>query len=355
MSSLLNSSRICTAAVALMMSLVAANRTGHAALPSDCTVTWGDAKNVATPAVWGRMLQLTNGDWLGVSTRITRTNSTLQLQVSTNSARTWTPLGEVADGRRFLDNGELIQLRNGTVLLTGRSLVEAESYRLPVYRSTDSGRTWILWSNIEANEGAPGTLHARGLWEPHFYVLTDGRLAVAYANEKHAAAKPAFNQVCSVKISSDGGKSWGDEIILAAEPGGGKLRPGMPVVERMANGRFIAVYEIVELGDADVFYKFSEDGEHWPAGLGTRIPGHHAGPWVTALSNGRLLLTSCANVLSCSHDFGRTWHPVNPPAWDFGPGKVFTWPAIYETQPGEVAVTISRRGVQVRFGRLGEF
>jgi hypothetical protein len=72
------------------------------------------------------------------------------------------------------------------------------------------------------------------------------------------------------------------------------------------------------------------------------------------LSNGRLLLTSCANALSRSDDFGLTWQPVNPPAWDFGPGKVFTWPAIYQTGPNEVAVMISRRGVQLRFGTFGE-
>ena len=298
------------------------------------------------------MIKLTNGDWLCVTTRFAQTNSALQLQVSTNNARTWTRLGEVADGNRFLDNGELIQLPDGAVLLAGRSLIEAESYRLPVYRSTDAGRSWTHWSNIDANEGPPGTLKARGLWEPHFYFLADGRLAGAYANEKHASAKPAFSQVCSLKISPDLGRSWGEEITLAAERGGGKLRPGMPVVERMANGRFLAVYEVVEIGDADVFYKISEDGEHWPEGLGTPIAGHHAGPWVTALKDGRLLLTSCANGLSCSGDFGRTWQPLNLPAWDFGPGKVFTWPAIYEIQPGEVAVMVSRGGVHLRFGTL---
>lgn len=300
------------------------------------------------------MIQLTNGQWLCVTTRFARTNSALQIQISTSRARAWTRLVEVADGRRFLDNGELIQLPDGAVLLTGRSLIEAESYRLPVYRSTDAGRTWNLWSNIDANEGAPGTLQARGLWEPHFYFLADGRLAVAYANEKHASAKPAFSQVCSVRVSPDLGKNWGGEIILASEPGGGKLRPGMPVVERMANGRFLAVYEIVEIGDADVHCKISDDGEHWPRGLGTRIAGHHAGPWVTTLENGRILLTSCANLLSCSDDFGRTWDPVDTSVWDVGPGKHFTWPAIYQITPDEVAVMLSWHGVHLRFGLLGQ-
>lgn len=323
------------------------------ATPLGWTVSWGETNFVAH-GVWGRMILLTNTHWLCVSTRFSRTNSVLQLQTSTNTARSWTWISEVAKGTRLLDNGELMQLADGTVLLTCRSLIEGQSYHLPVYRSTDAGQSWSAWSMIDANEGAPGTLKKRGLWEPHFYSLTDGRLAVAYANEKHASAKPAFSQVCSVKISSDSGRTWGDEITLAAEPGGGELRPGMPVVVRMRDGRYLAVYEIVGVGDADVFYKVSDDGVHWPTGLGTRIEGHHAGPWVTSLSSGRLLLTSCANTLSCSDDFGRTWHPADPPAWDFGPGKRFTWPAVYQTGSREIAAMISLGGVKMRFGTLHE-
>jgi len=137
---------------------------------------------------------------------------------------------------------------------------------------------------------------------------------------------------------------------LAAEPGGGALRPGMPVVTRMGNGKFIAVYEVVGVGDADVFCKISEDGARWPAGLGNHIKGQHAGPWVASLSSGELLLTSCANRLSASRDFGVTWFAVEPAPWNVGAGKVFTWPAIYETATNQIAVMISHRGVQLRFG-----
>jgi hypothetical protein len=188
------------------------------------------------------------------------------------------------------------------------------------------------------------------LWEPHFFLLTDGRLAVAYANEKHASEKTSFSQVCSERMSNDGGKTWGDEIILASEPGGGKLRPGMPVVTRMSNGKFIAVYEVVGVGDADVFCKISEDGVRWPAGLGKHIAGHHAGPWVTSLADGKLLLTSCANRISSSEDFGMTWNFIEPSPWNVGAGKIFTWPAIYETATNQVAVMISHHGVRLRFG-----
>lgn len=304
---------------------------------------------------WGRMIHLADTNWLCVNTRFGRGGSSLEIRVTTNAFHSWEKISEVAEPGRLLDNGELIQLPGGDILLTGRSLIEGRSYRLPVYRSADGGRSWKTFSSIDANEGAPGTLKQRGLWEPKFFLLPDGRLAVAYANEKHASDKPSFSQVCSERISMDGGKTWGDEIILAAEPGGGKLRPGMPVVARMSNGKFIAVYEIVGVGDADVFSKISDDGEHWPLGLGKRIAGHHAGPWVTSLASGELLLTSCANRISRSQDFGATWKFVEPSSWKVGAGKVFTWPAIYETTTNQIAVMISWRGVQMRLGaRVGD-
>jgi hypothetical protein len=103
--------------------------------------------------------------------------------------------------------------------------------------------------------------------------------------------------------------------------------------------------------DAAVFSKLSADGEHWPPDLGRPIAGHHAGPFVASLSDGELLLTSCANQLSGSRDFGATWQPLGPPAWDFGPGKVFTWPAIYEIVPHQIGVLVSRGGVRLRLGR----
>jgi len=295
------------------------------------------------------MIRLAEGGWLAVNTRFARDQSTLVLHRSTDGARTWVRVGEVVEAGRFLDNGELVQLPDGSVLLTGRSVIEATSFRLPVYRSTDSGRSWSYRSNIDGNEGEPRTLKGRGLWEPHFFQLGDGRLAVAYANEKHA---PTFSQVCSLKVSTDRGQTWGPEITLAEEKGGGRLRPGMPVVERMTNGSYIAVYEVVGVGDADVYYKFSTNGVTWPEGLGAHLPDHHAAPWVTSLDGGRLLLTSCANVLSCSDDLGQTWHRLQQPAWDLGPGKHFTWPAIYQVSTNEIAVMVAWRGVHLRFGTL---
>jgi hypothetical protein len=73
---------------------------------------------------------------------------------------------------------------------------------------------------------------------------------------------------------------------------------------------------------------------------------------VTSLANGDLLLTSCANCISRSRDFGATWELVGPAPWDVGSGKIFTWPALYEIGTNQIASIISRRGVHIRVGTV---
>lgn len=248
---------------------------------------------------WGRMIRLADRRWLGIVTLYPKTNSLLQLQISTDNARTWTPLGKVTEDNSNLDNGEIIARSDGVILLSCRSVIGRHSFHLPVYQSLDSGRTWEFVSQIDTSELASDPPHdprpgrpwqERGLYEPHFFLLPDRRVAVAYASEKRLGETPSYSQVCAERVSPDGGHTWGPEILLAAQVGGGELRPGMPVVTRMTNGQFIAVYEVNLAGDADVYAKTSRDGVFWPPGLGARIPGQHAGPWVTSLSDGRLVV-----------------------------------------------------------------
>ena len=309
---------------------------------------WG-AVHVAD-AGWGRMIHLARNRWLSVGTLYpSPTTHLLQIKESRDNARTWATVSEVTEPGRKMDNGELIQLPNGTVLLTGRSLVEKQSFHLPVYQSNDGGVHWAFLSEIEVSDNVVnGDQPSQGLWEPHFFLLPDNRLAVAYASEKHSVQTPAYSQICAMKVSGDNGATWGPESVLVAQPGGGALRPGMPVVTRMRGGRYVEVSEIVGRGNADVCVKTSPDGVFWPEGLGDVIPSQHAGPWVTSLSDGRLVVSSCSNEISTSDDYGRTWRLTSPPAWDIG--FALSFPAIYQTGPREIAVMNTHRGVNIRFG-----
>lgn len=292
------------------------------------------------------MVPLTNGDWIAVSTQYpSGTNSYLRISRSRDRARSWETLSEVREPGRTLDNGELVVLPEGTLLLTMRSLVPNQSYRLPVYASRDGGRTWAWRSNIDSSEGLTAQ-QGRGLWEPDFWVLEDGQLVVTYSNEKH----PGYSQLISLRVSTDGGLTWGPERWAVTPPYGSPLRPGMSQMTRMVNGEYLLVYEVVNLGRADVHAKISSNGVDWPTGLGTRVPGQHCGPFVTSLQNGLVLITSCENEVSYSEDYGRTWQRIEPPAWPVG--YAFTWPAIYQTASNEVAVMVVTNGVRIRFGTL---
>lgn len=317
-------------------------------------LTWHSTTTLkASNASWGRMTRLANGDWLAVYTVFpSGAPSILEIARSTDNARTWTVVSTISEPGRKLDNGELLQLPNGDVLATMRSLIDGQSYRLPVYRSTGNGVTWTYLSNIDSNEN-PGGRTDRGLWEPVFNILPDGSLSVLYANEKHASGSPSYSQVISQRISTDNGATWGPETWAVSQPGGGSARPGMPVMTRMGDGRFILVFEICGLGlHCDVAYLISQDGVTWPSGLGTGIRYQRCGPFILSTHDGRLIITSCQNEVSYSNDYGATWLKNDPAAWPIG--FAHSWPAVYQTGPNEIAVmnVLSGGAIQIRFGTL---
>jgi hypothetical protein len=229
-----------------------------------------------------------------------------------------------------------------------------ESYILRVYKSGDKGHSWDKYSVFDSTAGTPGSLgHPdKGIYEPHLYYLSDGRLAVQYANEKHVTETPSYSQIISEKISPDEGHTWGKEIWVAYEPCHPDSRPGMPVWTRMNNGKYITVYEICGPEKCGVYYKTSDDGIHWPVGLGTSIPDQLGGPYIVALTDGRLLVTSNINNVSVSDDLGKTWSSLGSP-W-----TQTLWGSLYPAGPGRVmAVNSVQRpeggnNVQLVFGQL---
>jgi hypothetical protein len=325
-------------------------------------VTWGETAKPGR-AVWIRLLKLDDaGRWLSVRTEFLRgRGSRLVFAHSADRCRTWTDIGRIESEGRNLDNGMLFRRGDGSgpILLACRSVaLDKSSGRLPVYRSDDEGRSWTPLGLIDASEVEPDQIFGLGLWEPFLYELPDGRLAAAYADERHAQEAPPFSQICAIRTSTDGGATWGDERVLTSEPGGGKLRPGMPVIARRPDGKYVAIYEVVGVGDAQVFTKISDDGWNWPAGLGHKLEGHRAGPYILAVPGGRLLATSCSGRLSWSDDGGETWRLADTRGWspDRDPEKTWlTWPSLFDLGQGEVALTNSSLGsrpYEIRFGRL---
>lgn len=325
-----------------------------------------DARGIS-PGTFGseypRMLKLANGDWLAVAaiydnngyTKVTWGGTRLQVFKSTDNCRTWTLSATLWEDGRDLDNGQMIQLPNGDLLLAMRSVRWQESYQLRVYKSTNGGSNWSYLSTIDENNGSPGSLGNpdKGVYEPHFYFLNDGSLAVMYANEKHVKENPSYSQLISQKISTNGGASWGNEIYVAWDPNHSAARPGMPVWTKMANGQYIVVYEVCGTQNCNVFYKKSGDGKTWASGIGTQIPNQLGGPYILSLAEGRLVVTSNSNTVSLSNDFGATWYTNDTPA--FGNSL---WASLYQTGTNEIALinsvnrSVGGHNIQVRFGTL---
>ncbi len=218
---------------------------------------------------------------------------------STDGGVTWEKFSEVHDtkngyGIRFQpDFLELKQpcadLPAGTLILAGNSVpLDFTSTELLLYISRDHGKTWEFRSSIV--QGGPPieqNFDALGpVWEPNLYFDKYGRLTVAFTDER-PHTDPRFNQTLALVASEDCGKTWGEVRYTVSVPDR-SLRPGMPVVTRMGNGKYILVYEIVGCPCCDIYYKLSDDGIDWgdPLLRGKRVEtpeGRYLGSMPTVL------------------------------------------------------------------------
>ncbi|WAJ71773.1 RICIN domain-containing protein [Catenovulum adriaticum] len=157
------------------------------------------------------------------------------------------------------------------------------SREIKIYKSTDQGQSWSYLSSPVSG--------ATGLWEAEFIIDDYGRLVMYYASEEHKGN--GYNQLIAHKISTDGGVTWGSEVIDVAM-NDTIQRPGMPTITQLPNGDYVMVYEICgSTYNCDTFYKKSSDGLNWGtvSHPGTRIEsvsGHHFShaPTITWIDNG---------------------------------------------------------------------
>lgn len=154
-------------------------------------------------------------------------------------------------------------LKKGTLLLAANATGDNAQGRLvaedlQLYASTDQGRHWRYRGSIVTGGGNPSDKDNHGVWEPNVQILDDGRMVAYYSSERHKAE--GYNQLLAHKVSTDGGASWGPEHVDVAI-GGGVQRPGMAVVTRLPDGRYVMSYENIDGPDnGQVFLKFSSDG-----------------------------------------------------------------------------------------------
>jgi hypothetical protein len=121
-----------------------------------------------------------------------------------------------------------LRLSSGAILVANRLGEADERFWIDLYRSDDDGRSWqfisrpVVFRDLR-HQGNPGTLSE----------LADGRVVLTYGNRD----KP---HVVAAKISSDQGRSWGEEVVLRA--GGGSHDIGYPRTVATADGTLVTAY-----------------------------------------------------------------------------------------------------------------
>ncbi|OZM74805.1 hypothetical protein CFN78_00850 [Amycolatopsis antarctica] len=195
---------------------------------------------------------------------------------STDEGESFDKIGEIRDseGPAGMCCGTLYEvpqqvgdMEPGTLLWAasyGQHAGDARRIGIKIWSSDNGGRTWSFLSEAARSHNKDG------IWEPEFSVDANGTMWMGYADETEA---PQYGQVLN-RISSTDGVNWSPkERTMAIGPD--RVRPGMPIVRKLPDGRYYMSYEICNYGDrfCDAYYKISPDGASWgdPADPGTRV------------------------------------------------------------------------------------
>ncbi|ARN55837.1 RICIN domain-containing protein [Sedimentisphaera salicampi] len=228
-----------------------------------------------------RVIELSNGNLVATFSRFPEDYSKVPyfpVYKSCDGGRSWNKISEIHDthngsssirwGMRwqpvlFEMPRDVVGCPEGAILCAGITVSpDWQHIKIDVYRSLDEGLSWSYLSTV-----AEGNWGSQPIWEPFFTLGDDDKLYCFFSDERD----PEHEQKISHKSSSTGGYFWGDlteDVAL-----GTNLRPGMPIVERMPNGEYIMVYEIVKLQGNPIYYKISSSLSNWPdsSQRGTKI------------------------------------------------------------------------------------
>lgn len=207
---------------------------------------------------------------------------------STDNGETWQHISDIRDntyGTTHKMNPCIFELpkaignlREGTILVAGLLIPDDWSKsQITIFASTDLGATFSPLSVVDI--GGPTdydrspTATTTTVWEPFLGIDGNGSLACYYSDERQKASGVLQALVCR---SSTDGINWGNTVNVVAVPNHSD-RPGMITVTKMGNGKYMAVYEVVnrptyDINTAICYYKISDDGINWnPTDLGTPI------------------------------------------------------------------------------------
>jgi hypothetical protein len=196
----------------------------------------------------------------------------------------------------------------GTLLMAGmNSPPDKTALALQIYKSNNEGATWSWVSEVTLGGGEWGSPNPTPIWEPYLLVANN-RLIVYYSDERDKAN----HDQKIVHQTSTNGLTWGpvvEDVAMANRA----LRPGMPVVTRMANGQYIMVFEMVGAAGQPNNYKISSNPESWNAPNGGTTIDNGGSPFIITLPDGRLAYNSygSTDIRINTNNGAGAWTPVH--------------------------------------------
>ncbi len=314
-----------------------------------------------------RMIRLRDGTLLcGFDAALGARNARIGVVRSEDGGKTWSSPIVAAELTGYdCANANFIQLENGDILLAYRAVqsgVKVDA-KLLCAVSHDNGFTWEPHSTIIETYGRGG------VWEPHFILVGD-TVAVFYANDSESAVGFSGQQNIEFKLLE--GEGWGEKRI-ASYGNRTRSRDGMPVVDRLSDGRYVMVVEATSVAGYVfvVQMKLSPDGLDWSAPLKTiyvpnrKYAGKKAGAPYVAVLPGDVLAVSfqtdedatgsgdghCTMKLMVSDDLGETWsQPFEP--FPMPDGKSAVWNGLYWANDQLFALTSANHPYGGIFARV---
>lgn len=145
---------------------------------------------------------------------------------STDDGQTWSRRGTIptreGDDARNYHELHAVEAADGRIVAQIRNHNKANSGETLQSESDDGGKTWSV-------------PHSIGVWglPSHLMRLADDRLLMTYGHRR----KPFGNQA---RVSSDGGRSWSEPVIISGDGPGGDL--GYPSTVQLADGSLLTVW-----------------------------------------------------------------------------------------------------------------
>lgn len=225
---------------------------------------------------------------------------------SDDGGQTWRKVTDLKDTKRELGMlccpqlfempEDMGVLKKGDILCMAISSSDYKEMHFDLYRSQDLGESWEFVSEMTNTFE-----YRKHIWEP-FFLYENGRLIVYYSDERDKELEPeseeqgkeliisGHSQKLVHQVTTDG-ENWG-EVVTDREMDVKTARPGMAVVHKMADDRYIMTYELMGAvnGSGRNYYLINDNAEKgWNDCKAVDFSGGGS-PYNTVLDDGRIVL-----------------------------------------------------------------